>query len=314
MKRMLGIPSIVLLSTLFVLSCTPRIGGDGNLKILGRNDIDMVYGFDIDNGYAYLTTNSGLAILDVSNVNKPKQVGNLKIGSPLFDVEVMNGIAYIGGGGNGFLIADVSDHANPKLLSRYQDHGEIYDVKISGNYVYLADRTEGLKILEIMDDYELKLTGQFNNGGPCTGLAIRDKVVYLADGRDGVEIIDVSTPESPELVSTVADIIGVWSVNIFENRLFVGSHTGVRIMDISIPDNPRGIFNLFDGEEVLGVRVYNDLLFASKGGVTLLDIKNLEQSVKLAEWTISGGVHDIHYDGKYIYTAKSGFYILKLEQ
>jgi hypothetical protein len=66
-------------------------------------------------------------------------------------------------------------------------------------------------------------------------------------------------------------------------------------------------------QEVQAGRLSKHLLLAGAGGIVAFDISNPDQPVRLARWTIRGGVHEILYDGEYVYTAKKGFYILKLK-
>ncbi|MBZ5500572.1 MAG: hypothetical protein LAP85_29630 [Acidobacteriia bacterium] len=305
--------TLLVLLTVTNSSCIdPTIGGDGRLSVVGRYRIDMAYGFDIKDNYAYLGTNDGLLVLDISKRESPAKVAELELGF-IRDVGVIDGVAYLSGGTNGFIIVDISDAKQPKLLGRYRDQGEIYGFAKSGPYAYLCDRLEGLKVIDIKDPGNPKKIGQWSNGGQYWEISIRDQIAYVADMRDGLEIVEISDPTLPRLVATVPDTKGASSVHLVDEQLCLGSFNGIKTFDIKDPKAPRLVMSALGHQEVLEGYISKNLLFAGVDGVTVFDLTKPGEPIELAKWTIRGGVHGIIYDGHYIYTAKIGFYVLELK-
>ena len=306
---------ILLLSSLFIASrcLPPRIGGDGKLSIVGKNNIDIAYGFDIKNNYAFLGTNTGLLILDISNREKPLEVTELELGF-IRKVTVIDRIVYLCGAGNGLIIVDVSDVKKPQVLGRYQDHGEIYGFAKSGSYAYICDRLEGIKVIDIQDPSHPKKISQWTNGGQYWEIEIRNDIAYVADVINGLELIDISDPNSLSLITTIPNTKGASSVQIEDKKICLGSHHGVKVFEIENPRAPQLIMSTLDDQEVLTGYLSKNLLFAGADGISVFDVTTPNKPIQLANWTITGGVHGIIYDGQYIYTAKLGFYILTIEK
>ncbi len=314
MKK-LSLPLVLLLSLFFIdMRCLPpRIGGDGKLSIVGKYNVDMAYGFDIKNNHVFLGTNRGLLILDISNREDPVRVTELELGF-IIGVTVIDGIAYLCGGGNGFIIVDVSDVSTPKVLGTYRDQGEVYGFTRSDSYAYLCDRLEGLKVIDVQDPCHPGKISQWSNGGQYWDIQIKDHIAYVADVIDGLELIDISNPAAPRLMTTVPNTKGAVSIQLDGDNLCLGSHHGISVFDITDPEAPRLMLSMLGDQEVLEGCLSKNLLFAGSRGIIVFDIAKPNEPVRLATWTITGGVHGLLYDGQYIYTAKMGFYILKFQK
>jgi len=306
---------IALLSLTFVNArCfPPRIGGDGNLSIVGRYNVDMAYGFDLKDEYAYLGTNRGLLILDIRDRTDPKRVAELAWGF-VKSVVVIDRIAYLCGGGNGLLIVDVSDVTHPRILGSCLEGAEIYGFAKSGLYGFACDRKEGMKILDLQDPRHPKIIRAWTNGGGYWDIEIKDNIAYVADIRDGLELIDLSDPASPRLITTVPGTEGAVCVQLDGHHLCLGSDHGIKEYDVTQPLDPKLMMSALSDQEVLAGHLSNNLLLAGSDGIVAFDVANPDRLVRLARWTIRGGVHEILYDGEYVYTAKMGFYILKLKR
>jgi hypothetical protein len=305
----------VIIASLFCIngSCSCiKDRGDWRLSTVGKYNVDMAYMFDISDNHAFLGTNRGLLILDISNRAKPVRVTELKLGF-IRSVTVIGSIAYLGGGGNGFILVDVSDVRNPKVLGNYRDQGEVYGFARSGSYAYICDRLEGLKVIDVQDPLNPKKISQWSNGGQYWDIEIRDHIAYVADSKDGLELIDISDPSSLSLIATVPNSKGAESIQFNDKRICLGSFHGISVFDITDPEMPRLILSTLADSEVLEGCVSENLLFAGCGGIIVYDVSKPDEPVRLATWTLRGGVHGLLYDGQYIYTVKKGFYIMKLQ-
>ena len=109
---------------------------------------------------AYLVTNHGLTILDVSDGSHPTQIGSYNAG-PAYGVEIAGNVAYVSVAG-GLTAVDVSNPANPVSVAEFESPGFTYTVRSIGSFVYQADSEGGLVILP--------QAGSAAAAAPATGL------------------------------------------------------------------------------------------------------------------------------------------------
>jgi hypothetical protein len=289
-----------------------QTGGDGKLYVVGKYNIGMAYDFDIKNDYAYLGTNEGLLILDISKRDNPVKLSELKLGF-IREVKVVDASAYLSGGANGFFIVDVSNAKQPKVLGEYRNGGEIYGSAKSGSYAYLCDRLKGIKVIDMEDPGGIKEIKQWSNGGQYWEIGIKDQIAFVADAINGLEIFDISDPTSPSLITIVPDTKGATSIMFNNDQLALGTLHGIKVYDIKNPKVPQLTISTFNDKEVSSADILNKIVFAGVDGVIGFKISEQKEIIQLGKWTIKGGVHGVIYDGHYIYTAKKGFYVLKLK-
>ncbi|MFX0113284.1 MAG: LVIVD repeat-containing protein [Candidatus Hodarchaeota archaeon] len=270
----------------------------------GLPGITFNVGYDVyvDNNYAYISNNDGIAIYDVTNPKNTKKVGNLDIEDGAFGIIVKDGIAYCAGDSSGFVIADVSDPKNPVKLGQYSDGGSALKVAVSGDFAYVTDTVDGLEIIDISNLSNPTEVGQFNGGGwPC--IYVSEDIAYYGDDS-GLKAINVSIPNSPQLISSRSNV-GVLDIYVQEDLLFIASHQyGVRIYNISDPRTLVHLGQFTDVGESYGVSGNATHLYVAdlQEGAQLLDISDPSTPQKIKEYTDTMP-HDIFHDGEYIYLA-----------
>ena len=98
---------------------------------------------------AYLATDQGLTIMDVSDGTNPIQVGSYNLGSS-FGVDIAGDLAYLSVD-SGLVAVDVSVSTNPVTVAELELPGFGYSVRSIGNLIYQADSEGGLVILPRAD-------------------------------------------------------------------------------------------------------------------------------------------------------------------
>ena len=76
MKRIFNV-LLCLITGFSIVSCYGQQTGTARLEDIARYRTGMAYGLAIKDGYAYITTNSDLVIIDIANPKKPRRVGLL---------------------------------------------------------------------------------------------------------------------------------------------------------------------------------------------------------------------------------------------
>ena len=133
--------------------------GDGGLTSIDLTDSNNIhiltniknpYGFENDLGiggplgeslgsqYAYLSTGTGLWIVDISNANQLNSNSFFPTGLPPVNIAVDSlGYAYISELYAGMKIVDFTNATSPKLVSEYSPKESVRDVAIGQNEAYL---------------------------------------------------------------------------------------------------------------------------------------------------------------------------------
>ena len=132
----------------------------------------------------------GLEILDVSDLNSPVELGQLKLESAI-EIDVVGNYAYISLYGNGLSIVDVSDPSDPIEISLFEyPDSVIKDVFVNGSSCYLVtDR--GLLKLNVTDPENPVIEVAYRNQNSAYGVFIDSNLIYYANGYSGLEILQI---------------------------------------------------------------------------------------------------------------------------
>ena len=157
---------------------------------------------DLKGDFLYVNDeNTGLHILDISNPQKPKPLGEFihkymegtnNLANDAFnDITVINNIGYVTLDNGGLVIVDVKNKNRPTQLSHFNPW-EKYDWGSSPGHMVKVE--------------------------------VLDNIAYVAAGKEGVYLIDVKNPRRPSLIEKIAvrDDVGVsWGVYIKNDLVFV---------------------------------------------------------------------------------------------
>lgn len=307
---------LFMVTTIFLFCSTV----DSNQEILkfisDFKKVGVGYSVHVEDGYVYITNNSGMVIVDVHRPERPRMVGDVPAGVT-FGVDVEKNRAYLSGD-QVLVIADVSNPEDPKKQMVYPMRKKIHDVKAAGHYLYVAGE-DGLDILDI--GVPGKITPAAHIAcNPVREVAVYHTIAYLASPNSGINVIDITDPESPRKMTTIAGTEGAWDLHVYGDFLYAGCHgRGVKILDISDRKSPRiiGSFCDDDGGEAQGVWGDGECLYiADNYHVEVLDVRDPANPREIGEYDKVAGAHDIFVDGDYIYVAeaKKGLIIFELKK
>lgn len=198
---------------------------------------DRLYAFIANGGNIGF---SAMRIYDISNPIDPQFVAayndlqGLSI-SQVHDGYVLDNMAYLNLGPNGFAIVDFTDPLTPVLmgtLDNYPEQGYNHSGWLSqdGQYYYMADETHGLrmKVLDVSDPTDIDLVDFFDAGSPAEtsiphNLLVACDYLYVSHYYDGLQVYDISDPSTPVRIaefdtSLLPDddgFVGAWGVYPF---------------------------------------------------------------------------------------------------
>jgi hypothetical protein len=237
---------------------------------------------------AYVATNLGLAVVDVSEPSRPRQLGDLDLGGYATSVSVWGQWACIamgGGGGAGLRIVDVSDPAHPTTASTYLKAPGMYrDMVVSDGIAYSVNEW-GLEMVRVSDPLHPEWLGflQMQTGGnvaadTVVGVAVSGTMAYTASASAGIEVVDVSDPRNPVWKGAYGTgSISAEDVAVSANRAYVASGgTDVFVVDISDPAHPAGMGSLATEGQAVGAAVAGGLAYVADGdkGLTAVDVSD----------------------------------------
>ncbi len=300
------------ISGFIIMACAAQQTSDTRLEDIARYKTGMAYGLAIKDGYAYITTNSDLIIIDIADPKKPRRAGRLKIGAPIFGLKVVYRMAYLAATDKGLVIVDVSNPENPAIIGTYHDGGEVRRVGIVDNFCITSDFENGLNILDISDKLKPAKIGNLKFD-QIRQFVATNELVFLVDIGKGLKIVDISDKTDPEEMITVKETQGAACVAVDGNRLFLGFFDGsIKIFDIINPKSPDLLTELDCPGEVLGLVAADDYLFINYKGVIIKDISDLNAIVDVGHYQRTKGAHGIVYQDGYVYYVKNGLTIFKI--
>ncbi len=178
----------------------------------------------------YVAFESGLNILNISDVSHPEIIGSFQTSEEWWishAVEVVDGIAYLAAGK--LWIIDVSDPTNPTEISQYSTYEYASDLEISGNILFVADKSNSdpsvysrLTAVDVSDPEFPETIGSYLIRGNMNSIDMLDSIIYCATEYSGVIVLDVSSPSSLALAGCLFPPLGrAWTVEISNNLAFV---------------------------------------------------------------------------------------------
>jgi len=288
------------------------------LERVGRARVGVGYRVYVDGDLAYLSHKRGVSIVDVADPSKPRKLSEIETSEDCFGVFAAEGRAYVSDPAAGLVVVDVTDPTNPERLgSIHPRGGTLRDVVVVGEYAYVADFEEAFHIIDVSDPVSPIEVSPPYGSFRADGLAVDGDLVYLASPAKGVQIIDVSDPSAPVLVRTLsrARTSGSVEVAIEGSVLVVSCHGGgVRLFDATDPRSPRYVGRFFDDGEALAACIADGRIVIADNmdGVEVLSLDVSGELIEIAQYETSA-LHDVFWDGEYIYAADGLLSLLILE-
>jgi hypothetical protein len=268
--------------------CPPAYPQDSlNVNLTGSlyNTWNSALDVAVAGNYAYVASHeTGLRVLDISDLTTPAEVGYCSGDYQAAALEVIDGYAYLAGNLGGLRIIDISDPFNPVDLVVNELPFNASDVSVFGNYACVESALNRLWIVDISDPSEPDVLDDFLCPDLVEGVAMTADYVYIADYTGGVRVLDYSEPTELTEVG-YCDFDGiVRSISVAGEHIYVANHTyGMRVISISDPTSPE-IVGLFDTPgSVERVEIVGNLAYISDNyeGLYVVDISDPTAPIEL---------------------------------
>lgn len=197
--------------------------------------------------YAYvLIEDAGLRIIDITDSENMREVGQFNINYLAADLVVNNGIAYLLSGWREIVILDVSDPLQPTEISTIETQNTV-KIAFDSGFLYLADVNE-LRIFDVSDLNNPHQLGSCQIDDWPINIKVRGDYVFLTLGFSGLNIVDVSDRSNPQIVGRYNEnpmFITDIGIRMFSNHAFLGTQTeGITVIDISDPTEPQFVYRM----------------------------------------------------------------------
>ena len=150
---------------------------------------------------AYITTQSGLVIVDLDDPLKPRVIASVPLAGARASALQFRYLFVTDQ--TGLRVIDVTSHEKPRLLPNsvpLQDARKLY---LARTYAYVAGGQQGLAIIDIEKPEEPKLYQVFNADGKLNdaqdvivGSTNASLFAYVADGKNGLKVLQLTAPDT----------------------------------------------------------------------------------------------------------------------
>jgi hypothetical protein len=194
--------------------------------------------------YAYVATEGGLLIIDVSDPPQPGWVSNHVTEEGAFRVAVAHDFACLCS--DRLRLVDVSRPEAPVERGMLWVGDVTHDVVVSGDYAYVAffrggfsTSDMGVLVVDISNPASPREVAFMNMGRETMGVAVADGRAYVAVFGVGLKIMDVSDPEQPLELGRYAGATEAEGVAVAGDYAYVADGAaGLRVIDVSDPSAP----------------------------------------------------------------------------
>ncbi|MFQ6061853.1 MAG: hypothetical protein ACE5J9_01580, partial [Methanosarcinales archaeon] len=275
----------------------------------------------ITDNYAYVASgggNRGLIIVDISDPEHPKKVGQFQTENSARDVFVEGDYAYLAAGE--LYVIDISTPFKPKIIQKVKIKDEVNSVEVYGNYAYIAGGRNGLVIMDISNKESIKIISvESGVTRYAIGVALNNNYAYVAAGA--LYIIDISNPYNPKRVGYYnPDNKGIaYNVEVDGSYAYItGGTDRLYIVNVSEPENPEQVKKLYIGGKVkvFEVALNNNYAYVSGWfeGLYIIDIRDPKNAIIVGQYDTISYIFDVAIKGNYAYVVSplDGFYIVDI--
>lgn len=292
---------------------------------------DFVGTAEIHSGVAYVSTQQGIVLFDVSTPHSPQLTGYFFAnsgpfpGPPLIaDVLVEDDAIYLlndNGAHYRLLVGHMASETAPVLGD--VDMLRCRDVATAGSHAFVV--SGGLDVVDLVDPSNPQVVGSLGGLG-ATEVVAEGEHAYCMDSREGaLHIVDATAPESPVLAASV-DLgpgdcgwplgLAVAGGYVYASSGYGYAQDGLHVVDVRVSDSPAIVGTVsVEPDWISCAAVSGDFLYAGTGyGYShVVDVSNRAHPEVTGSVHTSGMATGIAVAGSHAYTTTSeGFFVIDI--
>lgn len=258
-------------------------------------------------GYAYVSTQDGLKVIDARKPEKPTIVATVEGDFYALALRENEGYALVN---KGLVVLDMINPAIPRMVYQYEDRSQFqiyptrtgshfYDIAVAGDYIYAVDGKR-LVIFDIQSPQSPAILGNFSKQDPYKIVAVAVKGNYAYLLREDM-IIGFSV--SPEPIENAQQ-------DYYRHR-----KSYLNVLDVSDPRSPKQVAQVEIPKSTINLALFNRYLYVSAfdGGLDVLDIQSPSAPIRIGLFNESDLTSDIAISDSHIYLTNpaNGLHILE---
>ena len=288
-------------------------------KIGEYNGLTNVVDVVVETNTAFLCSDDGIAILDVSDPTSPIELDIYSSDGDCTDIAVNDNLAIFTDFYKGIKLLDISNLNDVQLLSQFFDNGQAKKITIKDDLAFVVDGQAGLEIFNISNPGKLDKIGQYNEPPlVSTDVMIQNDVAVLSAAMDGVIFLNISDPTNPIVINTYDVDFSFQTVLIKDELVYLGANNqSIIVLNITELDSISVAGSYDFGTQfpfVFDLILDDDVLIAASfyEGVTLLNVSDLTNIVKLDNRDTGLGANALFLEDDFLYSVSkiSGLEIL----
>ncbi|MBL9138075.1 MAG: hypothetical protein JNK85_19565 [Verrucomicrobiales bacterium] len=154
----------------------------------------------VDGGFAYVSTDTGVQVVDVTTVSAPVAVATISGAARTASVGV--GRAYVCDVNLGLVTYDVSTPAAPKRVSIAEPIRSAQGLAVQGHLAFVVDPTTGFHLMDMSHPSAPRYAAHVEVGGRAVAVAASEGRAFVSveagRGKGELVIIDTTEPNQPK--------------------------------------------------------------------------------------------------------------------
>jgi len=205
-----------------------------------------LWSITVEGDYAYVTSDTGLQVVNIANPLSPVYVGGLLTGAA-GEVDVEGRYAYVTGR-YGLRVIDAINPESPGVLGSLRlpfapfpcSAGDGIGIDVGDGYAYVAASRCRFHVLDITSPESPLVVGSVETPrGTTYDVTVAGNYAYVAAANRGVEVINVTDPLNPAMAGSVDTPNSAQSTSVVGNYAYVAdNHSGLQVIDITQPSSP----------------------------------------------------------------------------
>lgn len=274
----------------------------------GEQATDGVKNIFYSNQKLYVTNIwTGLQIIDVSNVNKPVEVGSYVMEYRTHNCYVRGNTAFLASELSGVTILDVTNPGAITLIGNIETEGDATHVVADSQYAYVAEELYGIKIYDISNLANPRKVGVFDTPGYAWGVFLDGDILYVADKSGGLIILDVSNPSNIKRLGQFNDMRYAKTVQVENDIAYVSNGAdGLWIFDVRNKAFPNVMSKIsVDGYIYDAFKAGNSVFLSNetKKRMDIINVTDPTKPKKEGEYNTQSKVYACWKSDVYVYIA-----------
>ncbi len=243
---------------------------------------------DFQGSNAYCLFFDGLAVLDLSNINSPSQVGQIELSHPGLKLATTSNYAYVASEDTFLYLIDMTNVTTPQLTDDFKLPDVFTGIQVRDNCVYGSAKSAGFWVVDVSDPSEAAVIGSCGvEGFQPLAFCLHGNLAYLC-GIGGLRLINVLFPSFPYLFGSDPSVPGANRVFVAQEGETVYAYLSnpfqLSIVDVTNPSDIQPVSAFTPSSEIVDFTVSGNQAYLATGyqHLTILDVAEKDSPEEIA--------------------------------